>query len=153
MTVGVFVNEASPEKVARIADAAGVAAVQLHGEETPTYCLALKDRFVIKALRIQEGFIPEQTSAYETKAILLDAFSSKARGGTGERFDWSVAQQARQFVSKLFLAGGLRPENVSEAVEIVRPYAVDVCSSLESAPGQKDEERVRAFVAAARSVA
>lgn len=149
-SVGIFVNEASSEKVACIADVAGVVAVQLHGEETPLYCQALKDRFVIKALRVQEGFIPEHISEYETEAILLDAFSSKARGGTGKRFDWSVAQLARPFVSKLFLAGGLTPENVTEAIAAVKPYAVDVCSSVESVAGQKDEKRVREFIAAAK---
>lgn len=153
ISVGIFVNEASPEKVAGIADVAGVAAVQLHGEETPFYCQALhalKNRPVIKALRVQEGFIPEQVSDYETEAILLDAFNSKTRGGTGKRFDWSVAQQARPFVSKLFLAGGLTPENVMEAIAVVRPYAVDVCSSVERTSGQKDEGRVREFIAAAK---
>lgn len=150
MSVGIFVNEASPEKVAGIADVAGVAAVQLHGDETPFYCQALRDRFVIKALRVQPGIMPEQISEYETEAILLDTFSSRARGGTGERFDWSAAQQAGQFVSKLFLAGGLTRENVTEAVGIVRPYAVDVCSSVESVPGQKDERRVAEFIAAAK---
>ena len=153
MSVGIFVNEESPEQVAHIADEAAVAAIQLHGEETPSFCHALRDRFVIKALRVREGFIPERISEYETEAILLDAFSSRARGGTGERFDWSVAQQARQLVSRLFLAGGLTPENVKEAVEVVSPYAVDVCSSVESAPGQKDERRVREFIAGARSAA
>ena len=98
MSVGVFVNEESPEAVARIADIAGVGAVQLHGEETPSYCKALKDlRFVIKALRVRDDFSPEQTSEYETEAILLDAFDAKARGGTGARFDWSVAKQTPAF--------------------------------------------------------
>ncbi len=150
MSVGIFVDEASPKKVAYIADVAGVEAVQLHGEETPSYCQALKNRFVIKALRVQEGFIPEHISEYKTEAILLDAFSSKARGGTGERFNWSVARQSRQFASKLFLAGGLTPENVKEAVKTVQPYAVDVCSSVESIAGQKDEKRVREFIAAVK---
>jgi indole-3-glycerol phosphate synthase/phosphoribosylanthranilate isomerase len=151
--VGIFVNEEHPARVACIADVAGVAAVQLHGEETPFYCQALKNYFVIKALRVQEGFIPERISEYETEAILLDAFNSKARGGTGERFDWSVARQARQFASKLFLAGGLTHENVIEAVKVVRPYAVDVCSSVETTAGQKDEWRVREFIAAAHQSA
>jgi indole-3-glycerol phosphate synthase/phosphoribosylanthranilate isomerase len=153
MSVGIFVNEERPERVACIADVAGVAAIQLHGEETPLYCRALRDRFVIKALRVQEGFMPEQISGYETEAILLDAFSSSARGGTGARFDWSVAQQTRQFVSKLFLAGGLTPENVAEAIAIVQPYAVDVCSSVESGPGQKNERCVCEFIAAAKGSA
>jgi indole-3-glycerol phosphate synthase / phosphoribosylanthranilate isomerase len=151
--VGVFVNEESPERLAGIAELAGVAAVQLHGDETPSYCRALENCFVIKALWVREDFVAEQLSEYGANAILLDAFSSKGRGGTGEQFDWSVARQALPFVSKLFLAGGLTPENVAPAVAFVRPYAVDVCSSLESAPGKKDDERVRAFVEAVRSVA
>ncbi|HET6668856.1 MAG TPA: indole-3-glycerol phosphate synthase TrpC [Pyrinomonadaceae bacterium] len=153
MSIGIFVNEGSPENVAGIADVAGVAAIQLHGEETPFYCRALKNRFVIKALRVREGFTPEQISEYETAAILLDAFSAKARGGTGERFDWSFAQQARRLVSKVFLAGGLTPGNVTTAIAAVRPFAVDVCSSVESGPGQKDEDRVREFIAAAKRFA
>lgn len=153
ISVGIFVNEESPEKVARIAELAGVAAIQLHGEETPSYCNCLKDLSVIKAVRIREDFVTDQIAEYQTEAILLDSFNSKVRGGTGERFDWSVAKQMRPFVSKLFLAGGLTRENVKEAVAIVRPYAVDVCSSLEKGPGRKDEERVRAFVASARSSA
>ena len=152
-SVGIFVNEESPEKVASIAELAGVAAVQLHGEETPSYCRALENRFVIKALRVREDFVAERVCEYGANAILLDAFSSKARGGTGEQFDWSVARQALPFVSKLFLAGGLTPENVGPAVAFVHPYAVDVCSSLERAPGKKDDERVRAFVEAVRSIA
>lgn len=149
-SIGVFVNEEGPEEVARIADLAGVTAVQLHGDEMPFYCQALKNHFVIKALRVQEDFIPEQISEYGTDAILLDSFSAKVRGGTGERFDWSVAQSARQFVSKLFLAGGLTPENIGEAVEIVQPYAVDVCSSVETTAGKKDVRRVRDFTKAAK---
>ncbi len=150
ISVGIFVNEKSPERVERIADEAGVGAVQLHGEETSSYCRALKDRFVIKALRVRDDFVPEQTSEYKTEAVLLDSFNAKARGGTGESFDWSVAKRTRPFVSKLFLAGGLTPENVTKAIEIVRPYAVDACSSLEREPGTKDEGRVRAFIAAVR---
>ena len=151
-SVGIFVNEESPEKVVSLAELAGVAAVQLHGEETPSYCRALENCFVIKALRVREDFVAETVSEYGANAILLDAFSSTARGGTGDQFDWSVARQTLPFVSKLFLAGGLTPENVAPAVAFVRPYAVDVCSSLESAPGEKDGERVRAFVAAVRSI-
>lgn len=149
-SVGVFVNEESPEKVASLADVAGVTAIQLHGEETPLYCGTLQERFVIKALRASEDFTPEQAGMYDTTAVLLDAFSCRGRGGTGEQCDWSVAQQVGQFVSKLFLAGGLTPENVTEAIAVVRPYAVDVCSSLESAPGKKDEKRVREFIAAVK---
>ncbi len=151
-TVGVVVNEEKAEDVIRIAAQAGVDAVQLHGDETGDYCRNLSELFVIKALRVSSDFQPEDASRYKTAAVLLDAFSPDARGGTGRRFDWSVAQETSRFASKLFLAGGLTPENVSEAITSVKPYAVDVCSSLESAPGIKSEERLRAFMKAVRGV-
>lgn len=150
LNVGVFVNEESPDRVARIADEAHVEAVQLHGDESHDYCRALKDRFVIKALRVGSDFIPESVTEYEVGAIMLDAFDQVARGGTGRIFDWSLARRSRELVPKLFLAGGLSPENVAEAIKAVSPYAVDACSALEYRPGHKDERRVRAFVSAVR---
>lgn len=150
MSVGVFVNEGEPDEVARIADLAGLKAVQLHGDESPQYCRALKGRFVIKALRVGDHFDPQSVKEYETDAVLLDAFAKEMRGGTGRAFDWSVARQVRELVPRLFLAGGLSPENVCQAIASVNPYGVDACSRLESAPGRKVGERVRAFLAAVR---
>ena len=150
MKVGVFVNEGGPGEVARVADEAGMTAVQLHGDESADYCRELRGRFVIKALRAGGDFEPERAREYEADAILLDAFSSRERGGTGLAVDWGVARRVRELVPRLILAGGLAPENVAAAVEAVGPYGVDACSLLESAPGRKDAERVRAFVAAAR---
>jgi phosphoribosylanthranilate isomerase len=149
-TVGVFVNEGGPEDVARMADAAGVRAVQLHGDESPAYCRALSDRFVIKALRVGPGFITESSLEFETNALLLDAFDRAARGGTGQVIDWQLARRVSESVPKLFLAGGLTVENVAEAIEAARPYAVDACSGLEREPGRKDTARVRAFIKAAK---
>ncbi|HEX8650665.1 MAG TPA: phosphoribosylanthranilate isomerase [Pyrinomonadaceae bacterium] len=149
LTVGVFVNEGRPEVVARIADRARVSALQLHGDESIDYCRALKDRFVIKALRVTRDFRPESAARYETDAVLLDAFAGPARGGTGRMIDWRLARRTRELVPKLFLAGGLAPENVAEAIRVVEPYAVDACSRLEFAPGRKDSSRVEAFIAAA----
>jgi phosphoribosylanthranilate isomerase len=150
LSVGVFVNEAEPEMVARIAEQACVGAVQLHGDESPEYCRALQGLHVIKALRAGSGFSPEGALEYETEAILLDAFSNESFGGTGRVVDWTLARRTRELVPKLFLAGGLSPENAREAIAAVNPYAVDACSSLERAPGLKDAARVRAFVAAVR---
>ena len=150
MSVGVFVNVGEPEEVARISDRARLTAVQLHGDESPDYCNTLRGRFTIKALRVNDEFEPRSVKDYETDAILLDAYARDARGGTGRVVDWEVARQVRELVPQLFLAGGLSPENVAEAIAAVEPYAVDACSSLESVPGRKDAERVRAFVAAAR---
>jgi len=150
LTVGVFVNEDSPQKVEQIATEAGVNALQLHGDESPQFCSQLKHRFVIKALSVKAGFDPQRACEYEVQAIMLDAFDKSLRGGTGQVFDWSIAQRTRALVPKLFLAGGLSPENVGAAIAAVEPYAVDACSSLEIAPGKKDPHRVREFVRAAK---
>jgi phosphoribosylanthranilate isomerase len=150
MSVGVFVNESEPELVERIADAVGLTAVQLHGDESPEYCSALGGRYVIKALRVKENFNPQAAKDYETDAILLDAYAKDARGGTGSTVDWEVARRVRELVPQLFLAGGLSVENIAEAIAAVEPYAVDACSHLESAPGKKDHESMRAFIIASR---
>ena len=92
---------------------------------------------------------------YDVEAIMLDTKDELLRGGTGRIFDWSIAKPAGESlksVAKLFLAGGLSPENVVEAITTVRPYAVDACSSLEQTPGKKNHERVRAFMNAVRSI-
>ena len=153
LTVGVFVNEAGPDTVARIADQAGVHAVQLHGDESPDYCEALAGRLVIKALRVGAAFEPEQALRFPVHAILLDAFDasdSAMRGGTGQTCDWTVARHTRELVPRLFLAGGLAPENVAGAIAAVGPYGVDAASGLEISPRRKDAARMRAFVAATR---
>ena len=152
LAVGVFVNEHDPETVARIADEAGVSAIQLHGDESPEYCRALDPRYIIKVLRVDGSFRPPDATVYQTEAIMLDAFDREMRGGTGRVIDWSIAADTRQLVKKLFLSGGLSPENVANAIAVVRPYGVDACSRLESAPGRKDSKRVRSFIAAARSL-
>ena len=153
LTVGVFVNEASPEIVQKTATQAGVAAMQLHGDESPEYCAALVKHYVIKALAVGNDFEPEQAVKYNVRAIMLDAFDKKNRGGTGRQIDWSVARRTRELVPRLFLAGGLSPENIAEAIAAVDPYAVDACSALESAAGKKDPERVRSFVRKALAAA
>lgn len=150
LSVGVFVNESEPEAVARMADEAGINAVQLHGDESPDYCRALDGRFVIKALRVGAPSVPESATEFDVDAILLDAFAPGARGGTGRVVDWSTARRVRRLVPKLFLAGGLAPENVAEAVAAVSPYAVDACSRIERAPGLKDAKRMRDFICAAK---
>jgi len=149
-TVGVFVNESSPEAVRSIASQAGVEAVQLHGDESPDYCRALNS--VIKAFAVSDSFDIKQLESYEVDAVMLDTKHNRLRGGTGRVFDWSIAQQVSQLVPRLYLAGGLSPENVTEAIEMVQPFAVDACSSLEDKPGIKNHERMRIFVNKVRSV-
>ena len=150
LTVGVFVNEPSPDAVRAIADRAGVKAVQLHGDESPDYCRALNS--VIKNFSISTDFDVDQIRGYEVDAVMLDTKHNHLRGGTGRVFDWSIAQRVSQFVPKLFLAGGLAPENVSDAIALVHPYAVDTCSAVEDKPGIKNHERMRVFVSVVRSV-
>ena len=153
LTVGVFVNEDSPEAVLKIAREAGVKALQLHGDEAPDYCRQLATEFqVIKTFAVSDDFDTNIVQMFPVNAIMLDTKHNKLRGGTGRVFDWSIARQISPRVAKLYLAGGLAPENVAEAIETVRPYAVDACSGLEERPGLKSEERMRAFVAAVRSV-
>ena len=151
LTVGVFVNEES-QSVTRIANEAGVTALQLHGDESPTYCRELADRYVIKTLAVSRDFDVQAVKGYDVEAIMLDTRDNTLRGGTGRVFDWSIAAEVNKAVPKLFLAGGLSPENIAEAIEIVQPYAVDACSALEGKPGRKNHERMRAFVEQARSV-
>ena len=149
LTVGVFVNE-ELDAVEKTASVAGIAALQLHGTESPEYCKALKGRYLIKVFATGDEFKPETVLDYDVQAIMLDAYDKKTFGGTGKLSNWAVARKVRDLFPRLFLAGGLSAENVGEAIDQVNPYAVDACSLIESAPGVKDHERVRAFVAAVR---
>jgi len=88
---------------------------------------------------------------FKTEAFLLDAYSPSQRGGTGETFNWKLAVEAQKFGRPIFLAGGLRPENVAEAVRQVRPYGVDVSSGVEKAPRMKDHGKIKAFLEAAKA--
>jgi phosphoribosylanthranilate isomerase len=148
LRVGVFVNE-DVKSVGRIVKEANLSAVQLHGDESPEYCRTLPGNYIIKVFRAGDDFDPD---TYKVDAIMLDTKDDLLRGGTGRVFDWSIAQRTNSSVPRLFLAGGLSPENVAEAIDTVRPYAVDACSALEGIPGRNNHERVSAFVQAVRSV-
>jgi phosphoribosylanthranilate isomerase len=152
LTVGVFVNEES-EEVRKIGKETSLRAVQLHGDETPEYCRELVDFYVIKTFAVSDTFDIQAPDAYKVDAVMLDTKHNNLRGGTGRVFDWSIAEQVAPTIPKLFLAGGLSPENVKNAVEIVRPFAVDACSALEDSPGKKNHERMRVFINTVRSVA
>jgi phosphoribosylanthranilate isomerase len=153
--VGVFVNEPSPEAVVEIMEAIGLDAVQLHGDEPNQFSKRLKallpGKLLIKAVRVNDSFEAAEVENYESDAIMLDAFHPELRGGTGRVIDWSIARRAREFVPRLFLSGGLSPENVAQAIAEVQPFGVDACSSLESSPGHKDADCMKAFVRAVRS--
>lgn len=148
--VGVFVD-AEPGEVLRVAREVGLDLAQLHGDETPETVTALREGGVkvMKALRVRDAASLEALDRYEADLFLLDAYSERARGGTGRRFDWGLAKSLRGR-DNIVVAGGLGPENVREAVELFEPYGVDASSSLEDEPGRKNDERVRRFVLAAK---
>ena len=147
LTVGVFVNEES-EQLKAVAMEAGVAALQLHGDESPQYCAQLKEWYLIKTFSVGEDFNADAALDYPVKAVMIDARHKTLRGGTGLLSDWSIAKRIRELGKPLFLAGGLSPDNVREAITVVKPYAVDACSALEERPGKKNHERMRAFLRA-----
>jgi phosphoribosylanthranilate isomerase len=135
--VGIFVDEFSPERILSIIHAIGIGSVQLHGSESPDYARKISELRLIKAFRVDEKFEVGQLASYRVGAYLLDAYDPKQVGGTGQTFNWDIAIAAKQH-GRVILAGGLGPENVYDAILHVRPYAVDICSSIESEPGKKD---------------
>jgi phosphoribosylanthranilate isomerase len=147
--VGVFVN-APEEMVGRAVSECGLNLLQFHGDESPEYCLQF-GLMSMKAFRVSDAASLERLPDYPTDAWLLDAFSPNQLGGTGEKFNWDLALGAQKLGRPIFLAGGLTPENVGEAIRRTRPYAVDVSSGVEAAPGKKDLNKVRAFIRAAKA--
>jgi phosphoribosylanthranilate isomerase len=143
--VGVFVNEEA-ERVREVQREIGLSAVQLHGDESPEYCMGLAPIKSIKAFRIRDGFDPASVKAYPVGAVLLDADVPGQFGGTGNSFDWRLAVETKQY-SPVLLAGGLTAQNVAEAIRRVRPWGVDVCSGVEAGPGRKDFEKMSRFMA------
>ena len=142
-TVGVFVDETA-EQINKIADYCNLDIIQLHGDESPTFCKKIR-RKVIKAIRIKDMQSVKKLSSFQVSGFLLDTFSENLHGGTGKVFDWNLALPAKKF-GPVIMAGGLTPNNVQQAVRQIRPYGVDVCSGVESEPGIKDHKKVRAFL-------
>jgi phosphoribosylanthranilate isomerase len=147
--VGVFVN-AGIEEIGRVRLEVGLNMIQLHGDESPEFCRQTADRLslpVIKALRVKDERILETVARYDTAYILLEPFVPGRYGGTGRTVDWDLAARiVRAFPQKLFLlAGGLNPENARLASETVKPFALDASSGLESEPGLKSPEKMKAF--------
>jgi phosphoribosylanthranilate isomerase len=147
MAVGVFADETEAEHVAAMARDARVNAVQLHGPRFPIISDALQDYPVIRAVTLRERKDLDELIGQAASAFLLDNFDPKLIGGTGRTVDWALAREAKRY-GNVILAGGLTPANVAQAVREVRPYAVDVASGVESAPGKKDADKLRAFFAA-----
>ena len=147
--VGVFVN-ADEAAVRQAVAASGIDTLQFHGDEPPEFCA----RFALttyKAFRLRDPSSLENCRRYPNMAWLLDSYVPGQHGGTGATFNWDLAVEAKKLNPHIILAGGLTPENAAEAVRRVDPYALDVSSGVESAPGHKDAGRVRAFIAAANA--
>lgn len=151
---GVFVN-ATLEQIADVSERVGLTLVQLHGDEGPAFCAEVARRTgarTIKAAAVRGAFTLRDIERFHTAFHLLDGHAPGLRGGTGETFDWSLLATRRSTVP-LILSGGLHAGNVAEAIATVAPYAVDVASGVEAAPGLKDPERLRAFLGATAAVA
>jgi phosphoribosylanthranilate isomerase len=148
VAVGVFVD-APPELVFSAMRQCRLGLLQFHGDEPPDYCLQF-GLMSMKAFRIQGPDPLRRLADYPTDAWLLDACAPDKPGGTGQTFDWDLALEAGKLGRPIFLAGGLTPENVAEAVRRAQPYAVDVSTGVETAPGKKDPDKVRAFIQAAK---
>jgi phosphoribosylanthranilate isomerase len=149
---GVFVN--SPlEAVVDAAERENLTLLQFHGEEGPSFCVEAGRRTgakVIKAMRVTSAADVQAAEAFRTDFHLFDAYWHGIHGGTGKSFDWELVAKRRSKVP-MVLAGGLTPPNVSEAISLARPYAVDVVSGVEAEPGVKDRSKVEAFIEAAHA--
>ncbi len=146
-TVGVFVNSCLAA-IETIVSSTSLGSIQLHGNEGPAFvrqALILSGAKVIKAFRVSSDFQPSLALDYEAHHFMLDA-DTGSFGGSGETFNWENAIKFKQFAPEFYLAGGLTPENVEAAIRKVRPFAVDVCSGVESVRGRKDAVKVNAFI-------
>lgn len=152
---GIFVNE-ELTVIAKLVKSTPLKAVQLHGEETPDFCRSVKALGVqvIKAVRLDKPLEPPELEAYAEAVdfFLFDHLSEEAPGGTGIPFDWTWLAKASELRKPWFLAGGLSPDNVSEAVRQTHPPAVDVCSGVERLPTRKDYDAMKRFIQAVRAV-
>jgi len=147
-SVGVFVNQA-PDEIKEAVETSGVDTVQLHGDETPEFCTLLPYK-LIKAVRVKDTVNTEEVELYPVLAILFDKHTDEMYGGTGKSFDWG-ALKGIAISKKVILSGGLTPENVSRAIETVRPYGVDVSTGVEDSPGRKNHMKMRKFIEAVKN--
>ncbi len=137
--VGVFLNQPK-SLVESIAEELGIRILQFHGDETALYChyFMKKGYEVIKTFHIKDAMSLKRLDEYNVTAFLFDTYTKEASGGTGKTFDWKLIKDKPYVHDRLFLAGGLKVENVADAVKEVRPYAIDVASGVEKSPGIKD---------------
>lgn len=150
-SVGVFVD-ANAEQIRTTAKEAGIETVQLHGNAPPEMCRELAGEYrVIRAFSTSKRFRPENAAAFPDCDSLLDSYDPKLRGGTGVTCDWPAARATLPFTRFLILSGGLNAQNIGQAIAVVRPQAVDVCSAVERAPGVKSHDAIKKFIAAVRA--
>ncbi|MEP9411760.1 MAG: phosphoribosylanthranilate isomerase [Candidatus Brocadia sp.] len=142
--VGVFVDE-QVDTMKEICNFCHIHTVQLHGNEDPLYLNDLKGYKIIKAFRIREEDDLKLLANYKPHAFLLDSYVKGVMGGTGMPFKWEIARQAHKY-GAIILSGGLIPENVREAIHIVKPYGVDVSSGVEASQGKKDKALMKRFI-------
>ena len=150
LRVGVFVDPQEALVTRAIGDC-NLTLLQFHGDEPSDFCTQF-GLMTVKALRVRDAQSLDQLVNFQTDAFLLDAHSKSGLGGTGEKFNWDLAVEAQKFGKPIFLAGGLTPENVAAAMRQVRPFAVDVSSGVEFAPGKKDHAKVKAFIQNVRNM-
>ncbi len=153
MSVGLFVD-ASADEVTRTLAAARVDLLQFHGNESPAYCRQISRQCgvpYLKAARVRPGLdlLQYAHDYHDAKALLLDAYVEGAHGGTGSTFDWALIP--KNLPLPVVLSGGLTPENVTMAIQAVRPWAVDVSSGVEISKGIKDTAKIAAFVTGVRN--
>ncbi|UCH11848.1 MAG: phosphoribosylanthranilate isomerase [Candidatus Omnitrophota bacterium] len=149
--VALFVNEQKETVTDILNQIKEIDILQFHGDETPDYCNAFNKR-IIKAIRVKNKDSIKQMASYDVNFFLLDAFKKDVYGGTGENFEWKLAKDAKAYNVPIILSGGLNPENVKEAIELVEPYAVDVSSGVEISPGRKDPELIKKFIEQAKTL-
>jgi phosphoribosylanthranilate isomerase len=153
MAVGVFADETGAERIIAVAREAGVSAIQLHGPQFPSCDSGFRWPYpVFRAVAVDDKFEPESLRGLAQGGggvIMLDAFHPALKGGTGQTIDWAKAHEVTKF-ARVILAGGLTPQNVGDAIRLVRPFGVDVASGVEVAPGVKDASKLRAFFNAVR---
>ncbi len=156
--VGVFVEQ-NAEQILKIVEKTGLMGVQLHGEQTPEDCAALRGRLeesvpVIKVFRVEQEADLEPMSMYKNicQYFLIDARVENVPGGTGQSFPWELACGAKGFGVPYFVAGGLTPDNVQEAIEKTQPFGVDVASGVEKSPKRKDYDKMKKFIEEAKGI-
>jgi phosphoribosylanthranilate isomerase len=150
MPVGVFVNERE-DKIRDVMFTTGIKVLQFHGDEKPEFCGRFAAR-AIKAFQVKDKESLKHMVHFHVSALLLDSYQEGLRGGTGRTFDWHLAVVAKTF-GRVILAGGLNPDNVSEAVKLVQPYGVDVAGGVEKEKGIKDHAMMKKFITEARKAA